>query len=261
MTYVPTIVTIDAYDLAGVGFICEASPGLRSVVEHTYQTVRVADLPGAALLDTTPAVAVREFTITGILTATTAAAMRTNKRLLEYRAGGTTARVITVVDDTSRRITARLRSMDFAYAGKELDATEARVTMQWQALTPYWEDGSTTTVNLTTSNADCALGTVAVYPIVTINAATTPTLTYKNSAGSTVYSMTLTTIAGGQSVIIDMLTRTITHSVSGVTPSLRTAGRFFALDPYDGDYPTSAWPKLVLSSGTGTAVYRKAYHG
>lgn len=258
MGHAPNTVSIDGYALNGLGWVAQSLPGFRDLVTQEDALVTVAGLEGAALGDQTPAVGVRDFTLTGVMGAASSSTLRANYRTLQYKAAGGD-RVLIVVDDTARRITARLRSIEFRYLGRDLDTDLAQVTMQWRAIKPFWEDVSATTVNLTNVAAACAMGTAPVWPVVTVNQSCT--VTYKNAAGTTIYSVTITGVTGVQTAVLDMETRTLTHSVSGVTPSLRTAGRYFPLSPYDGDYAASSWPTLTLSTGTGTAVYRKKWQG
>lgn len=256
--YIPTTLTVAGYDTRALGLVLDRVPGVRDVVSLDVPAVAVAGIDGMAATDTTARAGERRFSLAGTLIASSTANLQANYRALHYRAAGA-ARVLTLVDDTTRDITAWLTGISFEYLGPQLGGEQARVEMSWRALDPYWESTSDTTVNLTNVAAACALGTVASWPIITVDQSCT--ITYKNSGGTTLYTIVITGVTGAQTAAIDMRTRTITHSVSGVTPSLRTSGRFFPLSPYDGDYTASSWPTLTLSTGTGTAVYPKRWHG
>lgn len=260
-TYRPTTLSVDGFDLSALGYVTTDVPGIRDVVDLEDASLALPTLAGTSLTDAAAAVADRQFSIVGQLTAATPSALRSAYRSLAYKCGGGD-RLLVLVDDTAKRITARLRRIAFTYQGVELDGRHARVELGWRARNPYWEDVSTTTVGLTATPAACALGNADCFPVITVTGpATTPIIRYKNSAAATVASLSLATIASLDTVAVDMRTRRITHSVSGVTPALRLAGRFFALNPYDGDFYSSTWPTLEVSSGTASAVYRKAWQG
>jgi phage-related protein len=92
-------------------------------------------------------------------------------------------------------------------------------------------------------------------------AATNPTVTYKNSAGTTIATLGLTDIiASGDWVEIDLDRRTIRRSVSGVVTynaALRTSGDYFWIDPDDASGTSN--PTLSVSSGTGQITYRRRW--
>lgn len=254
--YVPTTLTIDSYDTRALGFIVEAWPNARDVVTQDVPAVAAAGIDGLTATDLRARAGERRFTTRGTLMASSLATLQANYRALQFKAFGG-PRVLTLVDDTTKRITAWGAGLTFEYLGPDAGTEVASVELQWRALDPWWESTSTTTVALTNVAAACALGTTEAWPVITFDQ--NATLTYKNAGGSTLYTLQITGISGGQTVTVDMRTRTVTHSSSGVTPSLRAGGRFFPLSPYDGDYPTASWPTLQLSTGTGTAVYRKRW--
>lgn len=95
-----------------------------------------------------------------------------------------------------------------------------------------------------------------------VGAATTPTVTYKNSAGATIGTMIFTySPAGGDSIVIDcgrrIVSRFIASTQSNAFSFVTADYTFPALDPTDGDWFTSAWPTLTVSSGTATITYYK----
>lgn len=256
--YIPTTLTVDSYDTRALGLVIDRAPLIRDVTGLDLPTTAVADLDGLVATETATRAAERRFTLGGTLMASSLATLQANYRALQYRVAGG-PRTLVLVDDSTRRISAWLSGLTFAYLGRDLGSEFASVELAWRALTPFWESTSATTVALTTTPAACALGTVPSWPVITVDQ--NCVVTYKDDAAATVASITITGISGSQTVSIDMETRAVTHSVSGITPALRTAGRFFALSPYDGDYPTSAWPTLQVSTGTGSVTYRKRWWG
>lgn len=256
--YIPATVSVDGTALSSLGLVVETLTNVRATVPREDSTVTVAGLAGATLTETLPQVGVRDFTIAGtILGGSASACLSAYNSLCALCAGG--SKVLVLQDDTTRRITARLRGQSFTCVEVALGAASAKVELQWRAIDPYWEDVTATTVSLTTSPAACAMGSAETWPTIVINQSCT--ITYKTSAGTTVYTLVVTGVSGAQTASIDMRARTITHSVSGITPSLRTSGRYFRLSPREGVYASSSWPTLTLSTGTGTATYRKAWEG
>lgn len=267
----PTTTYIDSYDLKAIGFVLEEPGEVLSSAEFADLTIAIPTSDGLALTSAERTMGTRRFTLAGWLRAADATTLRTNKHLLAYRTGGGD-HVIRLVDDATRRITARRRRFHFSYAGvPRLGGVVARVEMDWEAVEqPCWEDESQTTVNLSTSAAACALGTWKSWPVITVNAAsgtvTNPEIILldSNDAERARLSLVLT-LTLGQSVAVDMRARTITHSADGEDAAYRESGSFWPLDPYPGtnDYPTSAWPKVDLAADsgtpTGTAVYRRAW--
>lgn len=149
----------------------------------------------------------------------------------------------------------------------------ADMIVQLEFLCPqpvYWST-SEFTINLSTTAADIALGTLPSAGTITVNAdtntVTDPVVTYADSGGTTVETMSFTdTIAVGDQIDIDLDNWRITKTESGVEAAeydLLTSGDFFFPDPADGVYTSTAWPTITLSatSGTvtGTYTYRKAY--
>lgn len=101
--------------------------------------------------------------------------------------------------------------------------------------------------------------------IITITgAATTPTLTESDATGTALRTMVFTSSPTASDAIeIDCGRGTVTTITAGVRTNglgTLTAGwEFPRLDPADGDWYTSAWPKLAVSSGTATIRYYEAY--
>lgn len=122
-----------------------------------------------------------------------------------------------------------------------------------------WSDTEESVAVADTDGAvDVPLGTALVRPVVTVDLASF-TLTYRDSGGTQQAQLQVSG-ASTTPVTVDMEARTITTANGGEIDTL-ASGDFFALDPRDGDYPSSTWPTVELSGGTGTAtfVYRKAY--
>jgi hypothetical protein len=145
----------------------------------------------------------------------------------------------------------------------------ARVALTFECVDPLWYSTSETNNAITTSLTEQALGTAPVRPVITVTGNPSAfSLTYANSAGTTVQTLALAslTTSGATSLVIDMNALTVVQTVSAVAASAVskiTTGDFFALDPVDADTVTPTWCKLLYTA-TGTVsavscVYRKAY--
>jgi hypothetical protein len=112
------------------------------------------------------------------------------------------------------------------------------------------------------SDVSCPLGTQLVWPITTVTfsgSAASTTLTYKHYDGTPLGSLELTHAFVNTDVV------SVDHNLMAVTlngarkDSLITNGDFFALDPRDGSYPLSHWPKVRSSAGALALSYARAW--
>lgn len=146
-----------------------------------------------------------------------------------------------------------------------------RVVCAMHAKDPLWYSTSQTSNALTTSLTEQALGTAPVRPVIAFTGAPSGlTLTYADSAGATVQTLTLAGLetTGATQTVVDMDALTVVQTISAVAANAVdtiTSGDFFALDPDDADTVTPTWCKVkyALSGGSVsgvTCVYRKAYY-
>ena len=136
---------------------------------------------------------------------------------------------------------------------------------------PYAWDTATRDVGLGASLTAIPLGTAPSRgrewwsALITIaGPATTPTLVYADSGRNTISTMAFTwSPTLNDRIEIDLGRGTIVRVQSGTRDngySYVTAGfEFPALDPADGDYYTSAFPMLSVSSGTGSVRYARSW--
>lgn len=157
---------------------------------------------------------------------------------------------------------ARLHSLITVPFGPSLTPLASRFTMAFEAESPYWRDVEPTTrsVAATATRYTVPLGTAPSAPIIRVmGSATTPTLTYRDAGGASVWTLTLATLASDEYLDIDMGTGKVTFVDSGVTSnglSKITAGDFpWGLDPQDGDYGTAAWPTVEISAGSAEILW------
>lgn len=130
-----------------------------------------------------------------------------------------------------------------------------------------WAGTSATAIPLGNAPASDSIVRIAA-PVWSANVEN-PTITYSNAGGTTLGTMLfngLTLTAGQDFLEVDLDRATATLSDAGVRSnaiSLLTSGNFFALDPMDGDYVQSAWPRLKVTATAGTPsttiTYRKRW--
>lgn len=179
-------------------------------------------------------------------------AQRSGALTLSVNDGGTTR----VIDGVVTRVATKL-------IGHPIEGTVSQTELELLCADPRWRATSATTVNLSTTAASIALGTAPVGGVVTIQTSggvnvVNPTIVYKNSAGTTLTTLTFTgTLASATSdkLLVDLDNLTVTRQVSGVTSnaaSWLTSGDFFVCDPADGVPATPAWPSITLGRTSGT---------
>lgn len=148
----------------------------------------------------------------------------------------------------------------------------ARVSLSFVCPLPYAISTTRDTIAFGATAVSIPLGTApstgrddfsAIIQIT--GAATTPTLTYLDSAGNTVSTMVFSgySPSAGDSILIDCGRRLVYRYVSGTRSNAftyLTAGYTFpALDPQDGSYRSSLYPSLKVSSGSAFITYNKLY--
>lgn len=175
------------------------------------------------------------------------------------------ARVRIVVDDGlsgAMQIEGRLHSLVTVPFGPSLTPLASRITMEFRCHDePYWRDVEpmTRAIAAAATRYTIPLGTAPSSAIVRVmGSATTPVVTYRDAGGAVVFTMSITlTLASTEYVDLDMRRGKITKFASGAPTGIHIGtGTFpFALDPQDGDYATSAWPTIEISTGSAEVVW------
>ena len=260
-----TVVTMDGVDLESLGYQIRKIPGMRSRPATSTPNQALAYRIGS-ILTGRRVVQPRELEIQGSVVGTSASDLHSKIESLQYRLSGTTITII-IQDKSTKQLICYVQTVEVAHAEPELLTRVAAVNIKLIALDPLWQETTNTTVNFTTSNVACALGTAPVRPVITITAAgsiNNPVITYRNSSAATVRQMSFTiAMVAGNVLTIDCDAQTITKTISGVTTDASdtlTGGDFIILDPKaDGNWLTSSWPGLAVSVGSGQAVYKKRF--
>lgn len=267
-----TTVTGTYKDLADFNFVVEGWVDALSGPQREYATGTRPGRLDTALLSTAPLYKPNEFTVTGAVCSddpsyTMAALMADAQNLKGWCARVVALKVSTL--STAQFIRCYLTGAFVSHFDVPGKQKAVKVSLTFRALDPVWVSTTLTSNALTTSLTEQALGTAPVRPVITVTGNPSAfSLTYANSAGTTVQTLALAslTTSGATSLVIDMDALTVVQTVSGVAGSAVskiTTGDFFALDPADADTVTPTWPKvLYAATGSVSAVscaYRKSY--
>jgi hypothetical protein len=261
---------LNGVDATTYGFELIEAPDLLSMGTHTYQTAAVVQRAGVLLGTARPAIEPRVL------------------RLIGYINGSSLSNAVSKLDDLKAQVNTSPCSIRTAwdttrqYWGVLVDSPAGPNSSYWQTylavelefllFDPLAYSTSSSTVNFTTSAVAVPLGTatskgnrVVEAKIRITGAATTPILTYKNSDGVTVSTMSFTGYSplANDYIEINLSLGLVEKVVSGVRSNamgaLAPGWNFPAIDPQDGNYQLAAWPTLEVTSGSGQLTYTKAY--
>jgi hypothetical protein len=258
-----TQVWVNDVDLGTYGFVLGALDGHADAPNLTYPSGSVLGLAGGIPFGTIPTAAPRVVTLGGhVLSADDATARAAVDSIKALTSGLVRLRF---ADRTTQEYRGgRLLGLVAAPRAALLSNRAFDLTLAVQFLDPLRYTITPTTVTLSSTPAACALGTALTFPVVTVTGAcTNPTITLKTSTGTTVGSLSITgSVGAGESLVIDCGAALVSLVAGGVsTPKLDwwTGGDFFALDPADGVYATSAWPTLAITTASGTPAGSVTY--
>lgn len=251
---------VDGNDLSEQGFtLTRGLRGIMGTPVFDYPSERPPGRIDAIRLSTKPEYQDRTLLLPGVVDQGTRAALRSAMADLAARLspGEHTFRF---VDDETVEFVGLVREVDGISVEPDLTQTAADLTVRVQCLDPRLREVSDTVVAFTTAT-DMPLGNAPVRPVIRITgSATNPTVTYKDSGGTTVTTLGLTvSIGAGDWVEVDCAEQTIVDQAGASHPEYLTSGTFIELDPTDGDYVTDTWPTLEVDSGDGQATYRKRW--
>jgi hypothetical protein len=264
-------------DLADFNFVVENWPDILSGPLPEYVEGTRPGRVDTARLDDYPRFRPAEFQVVGTVYARSSgysvSSMLTDLRSLKGWCARAAYLKVNTLDSAMVR-EARLVGVTAQDIGVVGGTAAMRVSLSFKGHDPLWYSTSETSNAITTSFSAQALGTAPVWPVVTVTGNPSAlTLTYADSAGATVQTLTLTGLvtSGATSTVIDMNRHTVTQVIAAVSANaieyLDTATHFFALDPAHGDYSVIASPAhpQLKYSATGSVssvacVYRKAYY-
>lgn len=249
-------VQINGVDIATYGVIVAEIPNNWDAPAMTIAEVQVPGRKGTTRTTSLRQYAPTDYIIKGNIKGTSPSDLESKRDLLGAATLGSTISLI------GGNQTARQRNGICSYIKLPAlypAADAATFEMGVHCENPLAFATSTTTVTGSSgSDLACALGTEECYPVITVTSPTSPlVLTYKNNGGTTIKTLTLT-LPGSSTVVVDMDNQTVTYGGTRHDEYV-TAGTYFALSPLDGNYGTSAWPTVRVSSGSPSIAYTKTY--
>lgn len=138
--------------------------------------------------------------------------------------------------------------------------------LRYRAVDPCWEDATEQTATFTTTPDSVTLGTADHRGVLRITASgstvTDPVITYKNGAGTTLWTLTPDVeILNGDAWEWDGTTGQARVRVSGTWSNAQSTLPLSYTSPVFRveHIVASTMPTLAVSSGTGTLVYRRRY--
>lgn len=255
-----TTIAFNGTPVEDLGFSAAALSGWLDIAERTYDAVDLLGHPGQRVVANTARFQPRAYNLTLYLSPSSLADRRTKLDTLFAAFPGVVA--LTTIEDSTRQCFGYLRRATTTPASRPFLAGQPQVGVacEFVCYDPLWYDVTPQAMTLSTP------GTAYTIPVgnarsrrivITISGAATPSptvLTLKNSGGTTLQTMTLnSTLAGGESWVVDCYNGTITKSGASVLSILGTTDTFLEIDP------TTA-PTLTVSRGTATASVTRAWH-
>lgn len=248
------------------GFVLERPADWASAPARQWPAGRVYGVDYQTVLADEPLVELRELTLEGAVVGTSHADLVAKLDGLKRWLANGVLQVVTN-HDTTRYHECRLVRAPVVVLVPAFITTAARVTITLVAHDPCAHASSQTTVNFTTTAQACALGSAISRAVITITGpATNPLLTLADASGATLETLGFTlSLGASDTLVIDTQRKTARKTISSVTSNAigdittNTAVTFLALDPRDGSQLAGTWPSLKVSSGSGSAVYRKRY--
>lgn len=251
--------TVDGTDLSTLGFTVLDPGGLWDPVSRRVETAHRADDVGSLVLTDVAQAEERPVLLRAAVTASSLAQLDARLDELKWRLRA--EEMVLEMSDRARELTCRRQGR--ANVGRLLEA-QARVAREYfvplVAPDPRWYDKTNTNVGLSTTEADCAIGTAEVEPVLT-GLPGGCTIEHRDAASAVLETFAYSGIASTP-VTVDFAAKTVTDNAGVEQPAAVTAGSVYfklgrAASSYD--YPASSWPKLRLSTGTGTATYKRAW--
>ena len=256
-----TVLTLDGNDLAvDLGLILNSEmSGWRDMMGVQRSFTRVPDKIAQQQLTVQVQPSPRRIVLRGILEATTLAALNTNRDTLKYRLNKGVLTAVFADEPLRHYLVYPEGPNPISITGIHpsfVQSTE-EITISLIAYDPRQYETAPTSVGPFTSDTAHPLGTMAVGPSFAVTG-TTFTLTYKNFAGGTIQTFSITSATGSTPITVDMEAQTVIDNGGVKQDQFITGGDFFLLDPNDGDFEATNWPTVGCAS-TVTSTYNKAY--
>lgn len=258
------ILQVRGIDLETVGFSAAVLEGLMDSPAESSDEVNVPLREGTTRTSTVRVVEPRDGRVRGELSGATETAFRTNRDAFLYHLSFLDVAVLLGMHDDRQLLGSLKGKVAMAPPTESGDGfTRADVDFTLHFENPVWQATTLSTPSgAANTDVSCPLGTRKVYPITTATvsgSAASITFTYKNYAGTTIGTPLVLTHAFVNADVVAVDHAAMTVTLNGARrDDLITAGDFFALDPRDGDYLLSHWPKARATQALALS-YRQTF--
>ena len=261
---------LNGTDADDLGFYLVDAPDLLGEGARTPQTVGFPQGTGALLASTPVAIGPRTLRLSGFTSATTINNARVAADRVKAHVG---TGIVEIRSAWNTGVVVRGVLVNVA-AGPDASTWLGRVSLDLDFLLfdPYAYSTGYTTIGFGSTPTELTLGTAPSVgrswwsAIITIaGAATTPTLTEYDATGTALRTMAFSgwSPTAADAIEVDVGRGLVTRLTAGVRTNglgdLTAGWEFPKLDPADGDYYTSAFPMLAVSSGLGSIRYYRAF--
>jgi phage-related protein len=251
----PAALLINTVDAATLGFTLSDAPGWLDAPPRQTPSAGVIGREGETAL-AAAVEATRRVTLRGTIMAATAALARGKVDSFKLALLANPLK-LTFSDNATRYVSGALETFAASADVGPFVQEGLKVEAAIRLLNPLSYDIAQTNIAF---GARLPLGTGPVRPVITINgAATNPTFSLFNSAGTIVASITITiaTIVG-DTLIVDMDAKTVKKNGVNQIAAV-TAGDFFTVDPADQANFGGVGPLIATSSGNGNITYFRSW--
>jgi phage-related protein len=262
-------ITINGKTLSSLSAYVYETADARHVAPRRFPAAALYGRAGAA--PGTPVIGARTLTIGGriVTSANTVAARVAAEHVLKDHLSNAGLMAVTIDEGTSPDLTidGLLESLAITPIGHPLQAVVSEFSAVLTCPDAIWRDSAGPIVVSAPTAAtryNLPLGTAPSTPRLTVlGAATTPTVTIRDSGGTAQVTLVFATLASTDTLEVDCAAGTITKYASGTAAngiSQLTSGTFpFRLDPAWGDYGNSRWPTVETSDGDVEVLYSKRF--
>lgn len=254
-----TVLSVDGFDLATLDFQVDTLSGWRDSISQKWPSAQVPGRFGVQVTASEPVYEPRQIVIQGAMVSADVSTLRSNLDAFKWRVGRG-QKTFTIVDDTSRDFNARAIQVQTTSIPPAIIQRAVKIKLTLWMDDPRAYDSSNTVVSSISSATDLPLGSAPSHASIEVTGSGSFTMTYKDYSGATISTLTIT--GATAPVTLDMDALTITDGGGNAADTLQAGSDFpIIFDPEHGDdiFGTPDWPTLELTSGSGTATYKKAW--
>jgi hypothetical protein len=244
---------IGGVDVTTYGVIVSDLPNNWDAPAISYPEVQIPGRRGTVRTSAKRQYAPTDYVVKGNLIGTSPSDFESKRDALHLATLGDA--VLIGGNQTARQRTGSVSSIQYPQLYPSAAQAPILITVHCEDPIAY-ATSATTVTGSSGSDLACAVGSEDSYPVVTATSPTSPlVITYKNHAGTTIATATITFPGSPATIVVDMLLQRVT--AAGVRhDEYLTAGDFFALSPVDA---VGGSPTVRISSGSASIVYTQAF--